>query len=254
MTETTRTTTGDLAAFHGATGLPVGTAATHLSLPDDLTLDEWATLGPILCGVERSGRWWLGDWIRYAEDRADAPGWGSKYLAAIEMAGLSYSSLANVVWVAGRVEVSRRREDLSWSHHLEVAKLRPDEQVAWLARAALGDPFEEEDGSVVWRPWATRQLRAEIQKAGTVTVKEVKPAGAETPDAATPTPVTVSIEVAPELAAEVATLRPILEHWRASGTITAAAFELLSRMVDAAEKASGGKAGASSGRGGRAAA
>jgi hypothetical protein len=37
------------------------------------------------------------------------------------------------------VELSRRRDKLTWSHHLEVAPLEPATQVEWLDRAEEGD-------------------------------------------------------------------------------------------------------------------
>jgi hypothetical protein len=41
----------------------------------------------------------------------------------------------NMVYVATRFEVSRRRENLSWSHHAELAPLDVEEQEGWLDRA-----------------------------------------------------------------------------------------------------------------------
>jgi N6-adenosine-specific RNA methylase IME4 len=53
--------------------------------------------------------------------------------------------------VASRVETSRRREVLSWSHHKEVAALEPAEQDAWLDRA-------EAEG------WTRMDLRSAIKR------------------------------------------------------------------------------------------
>jgi hypothetical protein len=41
----------------------------------------------------------------------------------------------NMVYVASRFDFSRRRENLSWSHHETLAALEPDEQEGWLDRA-----------------------------------------------------------------------------------------------------------------------
>jgi len=41
----------------------------------------------------------------------------------------------NMVYVASRFEISRRRENLSWSHHEAVVSLDPDEQDHWLDQA-----------------------------------------------------------------------------------------------------------------------
>ena len=38
-------------------------------------------------------------------------------------------------WVAHKFEISRRRENLSFSHHAEVTALEPAEQDDWLDRA-----------------------------------------------------------------------------------------------------------------------
>ena len=46
-------------------------------------------------------------------------------------------TLKNRASVARRIEPARRRDDLSWSHHAEVAGLEPDEGDAVLAEAAL---------------------------------------------------------------------------------------------------------------------
>jgi hypothetical protein len=50
------------------------------------------------------------------------------YSQALDATEMEYGTLANAKWVSGQFEFSRRRENLSWSHHLEVAKLGPDEQ------------------------------------------------------------------------------------------------------------------------------
>ena len=42
----------------------------------------------------------------------------------------------NMVYVATRFEISRRRENLSWSHHAELAALDNEEQERWLNRAS----------------------------------------------------------------------------------------------------------------------
>jgi hypothetical protein len=41
----------------------------------------------------------------------------------------------NMAYVAGRFAPERRRAELSFSHHAEVAALAPDEQEEWLDRA-----------------------------------------------------------------------------------------------------------------------
>jgi hypothetical protein len=55
-------------------------------------------------------------------------------------------------YVAGHVPVAIRRDDLSWRHHLVVAKLKPSDQQPWLQRAAENR-------------WSSRTLAAEIAAA-----------------------------------------------------------------------------------------
>jgi hypothetical protein len=81
--------------------------------------------------VTRSCQWWLGDWIRYGNGR-----WGEKYKEAAKVTGYDVQSLRNFAYVAGAIDVSRRRDDLTWSHHAEVSALDPQEQIQWLDLAA----------------------------------------------------------------------------------------------------------------------
>ena len=62
-----------------------------------------------------------------------------------------YQALGNDAWVASRIGFSRRREDLSWSHHSEFAALDPEDQDFWL------DVAEEQNLS-------QRELRCSIKR------------------------------------------------------------------------------------------
>lgn len=97
----------------------------------ELSFAQWEDVGRNLQRMGRAWQWWIGDWIRYGEQR-----WGEKYDQAIDIVGLEYSTLASIVYVSGRIESCRRRQDLSWSLHAEVAKFDADEQDEWLDRAA----------------------------------------------------------------------------------------------------------------------
>jgi len=75
-------------------------------------------------------QFWLGDLLNYGEKR-----WGETYAQAAEQSGYTEESLANMKWVAGHVDSSLRNENLSYSHHVAVAPLPPDEQEQWLDKA-----------------------------------------------------------------------------------------------------------------------
>lgn len=97
----------------------------------DLERHEWLVVGKRLGGISRCNQWWLGDWVRYGADK-----WGEKYTQAAKITGYDPRSLANMASIASAFETSRRRDDLTWSHHVAVAALPEAEQEDWLDRAA----------------------------------------------------------------------------------------------------------------------
>lgn len=97
----------------------------------DLACDEWLRQGSRLGVAGRNSSWWIGDWLRYGTAR-----YGTKYSAAVRITGCDRQTLMNMVYVATRFEISRRRENLSWSHHGELASLEIDDQECWLDHAA----------------------------------------------------------------------------------------------------------------------
>jgi hypothetical protein len=112
-----------------------------------LTLDEWQGYGSRLGTVSKSTNWWLGDWVRFGQRQYD-----QRYREAAQVTGYDEQTLMNFAYVAGRYDVSRRRERLSWSHHAELAALDPATQDLWLDHAML-------------RGLSIRQLRAAVRHA-----------------------------------------------------------------------------------------
>jgi hypothetical protein len=97
----------------------------------ELARHEWLVIGRRLGGISRCNQWWLGDWVRYGTEK-----WGEKYTQAAKITGYDPRSLANMASVAAAFDSSRRRDDLTWSHHVAVAALPEPEQEQWLDRAA----------------------------------------------------------------------------------------------------------------------
>jgi hypothetical protein len=97
----------------------------------ELARHEWLVVGRRLGGISRCNQWWLGDWVRYGTEK-----WGEKYTQAAKITGYDPRSLANMASIAAAFDSSRRRDDLTWSHHVAVAALPEGEQEAWLDRAA----------------------------------------------------------------------------------------------------------------------
>jgi len=97
---------------------------------EDLDQGEWLAAGRRLGAIGRCSQWWIGDWIRYGSSR-----WGEKYVEAARVTGYDVASLRNMAWVAAQFDVSLRSDKLTWSHHVLLAPLEPDEQQGWIGRA-----------------------------------------------------------------------------------------------------------------------
>jgi hypothetical protein len=121
------------------------TKRTALSLPENLPLDSWKQIGEQIHVISDASAWWIGDWLRFGRDK-----YPDRYKRAIGETSLEYQTLRNYAWVAGRFDASRRRDRLSFQHHLEVAALPQDQQDLWLERA-------EQSG------WSRNDLRAELR-------------------------------------------------------------------------------------------
>jgi hypothetical protein len=109
------------------------------SASQELGFEDWARAGRRMGMTGRSAGWWLGDWLRYGNVR-----YGERYARAARITGYDTQTLMNMVYVASRIDPSRRREKLSWSHHAEVAPLEPSEQEHWL-RIAEADHLSVRD-------------------------------------------------------------------------------------------------------------
>jgi hypothetical protein len=98
--------------------------------PEEMEHPEWVATGHGLGEMARVNNWWLGDWVNYGTKR-----WGEKYAEASQISGCDAKTLRNIACIARRFPASRRRDKLSYSHHVEVSHLTDDEQELWLDRA-----------------------------------------------------------------------------------------------------------------------
>ena len=110
------------------------------------TFEEWQGVGDFIQRTHKAAGFWLADWLRYGDEQKD---WRERIEAALDVTDLSEKTLINVRSVA-RIEPARRRADVEFSHHLEVAALEPEEQTEWLDKTA-------ENG------WSVRELRLELR-------------------------------------------------------------------------------------------
>lgn len=105
-----------------------------LTITGDLSFEEWMDIGHTLAGLEVSLRWAIGDWLNWGNFK-----YGESYTQASDVTGFDYSYLYNLKYIAGKVDISRRREELHLSHHQVVAPLSPDEQDRWLDYAVANN-------------------------------------------------------------------------------------------------------------------
>ena len=74
------------------------------------------------------------------------------YAQAMDATGLAEQTVTNYKYVSSKVESYRRRENLTWAHHQEVAKLEMSDQQYWLDKASeLG--------------WRVKDLRRAIKES-----------------------------------------------------------------------------------------
>lgn len=133
---------------------------TALMLTDpEMSIDRWMMLGNFLGRIDRASRWWVGDWLNFGEavyGEAASQGVDStnseRYSEAERVTGLDHGTLMNIRSVCGRVTKDRRRKELGFWIHAEVAALEPEDQVEWLQRAI-------DEG------WTKSQLRDAIKEA-----------------------------------------------------------------------------------------
>lgn len=118
-----------------------------LVFADDVTFDEWEKLGRVLALIDGACHWWIGDWWNRGERHY---GEMASQALANDGTGFNYGTLRNDKWVSSRLELSRRRDNLSFAHHQDVAPLPPSEQDQWLDVAEA-------------RHWSRNELRKAIQ-------------------------------------------------------------------------------------------
>jgi hypothetical protein len=102
-----------------------------LQLPPHLPVDAWQRIGEQIGAISDCSAWWLGDWLVYGQDVHP-----DRYRRAVAETSLDYQTLRNYAWVARRFSSARRRDNLSFQHHAEVAALPEAEQDHWLDFAA----------------------------------------------------------------------------------------------------------------------
>jgi len=118
--------------------------------------EEYEIFGQTLLQIDSAYQWIIGDYLAY--------GVNSNYGMAQqfgELLGKSDKTIRNWVYIARNVELSRRRDNLSFRHHENVASLSDEQQDYWLGLAENGNGKEGDEHKI----WSVKRLREEIAKA-----------------------------------------------------------------------------------------
>lgn len=132
---------GDLAKIEGFCEL----STTNLTFKRDVSKEEWMDVFKALKQVEGCVQFWIGDCLAYRQQK-----WGM-YDDIAEETGMDKKTLWEYKNVSQSIKPSARAEQLSYTHHREVASLPPEKQELFLNKAV------EDKLSV-------RDLRNEIKK------------------------------------------------------------------------------------------
>ena len=122
---------------------------TGLILRPTLEIGEWAPIGMRLKMAKEWLQFAIGDWLNHGETH-----YGETYVQAATATGLPEETLMIFKYVASRVDPETRiiKDNVTWSHHREIAKFPPDEQARWLKKA-------HKEG------WSVRDLKDALKKA-----------------------------------------------------------------------------------------
>lgn len=119
-------------------------------LADDLPFEDYLKLGEKLTVVGEAWQWWWGDYLNQGEQK-----YGETYAQAVNESGYATGTLMNAASVCGRIEISRRREILSFGHHAAVA---------YIEDAAVQDRLLEAAGEGGWSVTALREAVREYHR------------------------------------------------------------------------------------------
>ena len=116
-----------------------------LVLPDTLAYDEWSLVGRRIADTTRSVVWCLGDWLVFGQNKYRDSHWGgrvpSELYARLEReTGYAEQTLKNAVTVCRSLPLSRRRDNVTFSHATEiVGRVKdPEDYEGWIDFVSQG--------------------------------------------------------------------------------------------------------------------
>jgi N6-adenosine-specific RNA methylase IME4 len=117
-----------------ALSIPQTMTLTSWQLPDEMSEEAWVIAGQQLRKAEGGVQWWYGDWwLAGKKQKWWVYGEGTDFAKSI---GVDYKTIRNYASTCKAFEEkTRRRDNLSFSHHAEIAALPQEKQDLWLDRA-----------------------------------------------------------------------------------------------------------------------
>ena len=85
---------------------------------EKLSFEEWSDTAERLMFIEAGIQWTVGDWFNMGERL-----YGEMYSQVMDALGLSFRTITTYQYVCAKIPFSRRREQVSFTHHKEVASL-----------------------------------------------------------------------------------------------------------------------------------
>jgi hypothetical protein len=116
-----------------------------LTLPEGIEYGTAEALGVFIAEIKTRGNFYIGDWMIECEEKLP-----TEFSQLAEATGLSEPTRLFIMSVCRAVPPNRRRDTLTWSHHVAVYKLPAKEQRSWLAAA-------EKNG------WSYTELRTQMK-------------------------------------------------------------------------------------------
>ena len=94
--------------------------AIGLQAEGDPSFEQWTVLGQYLERCDSAVAWWVADFLNYADDHPEWKDEAEQIISTL-YGGRSDKTLANLRAVGRAYDSSRRREQLSFSHHADLA-------------------------------------------------------------------------------------------------------------------------------------
>lgn len=113
--------------------------ATSCQVPAWITYEQWTGLVVMFAGIHNESRWALADLMAFGEDA-----FSLTYAQAEAVTALNRQTLMNYASIARHIPRSRRKPQLTFSVHAEVAYMPPAERDEWLDKAVRNDWKREE--------------------------------------------------------------------------------------------------------------